>query len=260
MNDPVWEQLYIEAELAASKESALANLLDEVILSRTNLEEALSIRLSRKLAYHSTPEGYLKETFQEVLVADSEISKCIRKDILAIKSRDPACRNFLNPVLFFKGFHAITCSRIAHHLWNQGREEIAFYLQSLISEVFTVDIHPAAKLGHGVLLDHATGFVAGETAVVENNVSNLHEVTLGGTGKTTGDRHPKVREGVLIGAGAKLLGNVNIGKGAKIGACSVVLDDVPAHATVVGVPAKIVGNVPEEQPALGMNHNLNFEI
>ena len=260
MKDPIWEQLYKEAESAAQREPALVNLLDEVILSRSSLTEALSIRLSRKLAYQSTPEGYLKDTFLEVFKAAPNITLDINKDIVAINERDPACCDYLTPILFYKGFHALTCARISHYLWNQGRKEMACYLQSLVSEVFAVDIHPAATFGHGIMLDHATGFVAGETAVIDDNVSILHEVTLGGTGKQTGDRHPKIRCGVLIGAGAKLLGNIVVGKGARVGAGSVVLEDVPEHATVVGVPAKIVGRTVEEQPAFGMNHNFSYEI
>lgn len=180
----------------------------------------------------------------------------MRADIRAITERDPAATRFSEPLLYFKGFHALQTHRVAHWLWSEGRRELALFLQSRASEVFGVDIHPAARIGKGILVDHATGVVVGETAVVEDNVSILHEVTLGGTGKDCGDRHPKVRHGVLIGAGAKILGNVEVGEGAKIGAGSVVLEDVPAHATVAGVPAKVVGIAEGDEPARTMDHRL----
>jgi serine O-acetyltransferase len=163
----------------------------------------------------------------------------------------------LTPLLYFKGFQALVCYRVAHYLWRHERREFALYLQSLIAETFAVDIHPAARIDCGILLDHATGFVAGETTVIEKDVSILHEVTLGGTGKERGDRHPKVRSGVLLGAGAKILGNVEIGKGAKVGAGSVVLKDVPPHSSVAGVPAVVIGKTSEVSPALGMCHELD---
>ncbi len=255
-SDPIWDPLRQEAEEAVRREPALKSLIEEVILNRNSLEDSLSVRLSRKLAYHATPEGYLKEVFQEAFASDPKVIERIRHDIVAIRERDPACKNHLVALLYFKGFHALTCYRVSHYLWNQGREDLALYFQSLISEVFAVDIHPAARFGCGILLDHATSFVAGETAVVENNVSILHEVTLGGTGKERGDRHPKVRHGVLIGAGAKLLGNIEIGEGAKIGAGSVVLQNVPPHTTVAGVPAVIVGKSGDPEPSRGMDHHL----
>lgn len=256
MNDPVWETLYAEAATVAAKEPALEDLLREVILGRDSLEDALSVRLSRKLAYHATPEGYLKEVFTEAFTNDPNLGQRVRHDIMAVRERDPACNDYITPVLYFKGFQALTCYRVMHHLWNNGRDQLALYFQSLISEVLAVDIHPAAKIGCGILMDHATSFVAGETAVVENNVSILHEVTLGGTGKERGDRHPKVRSGVLLGAGAKLLGNIEIGCGAKVGAGSVVLNDVPPHVTVAGVPAKIVAHH-HDDAAYGMDHHLD---
>lgn len=252
----LWETLRTEATAAAAKEPALAGLMNDFVLEPDSFCEALSLRLSRKLAYHTAPEGYLREVFQETFNRAPHILNEVTADILAFKERDPACRNYLSPLLYFKGFQALTCYRIAHQLWKHNREELALYLQSLVNEIFSVDIHPAASIGCGLLLDHATSFVVGETALIENNVSILHEVTLGGTGKEKGDRHPKVREGVLIGAGAKLLGNIEIGVGAKIGAGSVVLNDIPAHATAVGVPAKIVGRTKEEQPFRSMDHRL----
>lgn len=252
----IWNTIRQDAELVSQREPALSNLLQEVVLRRSNLEEALSVRLSRKLAYHSTPEGYLKDIFQETFNANPTIAQCVCQDIVAVCERDPACKNCLTPLLYFKGFQAITCHRIGHYLWQQGREDLALYLQSLVSEVFAVDIHPAAAIGGGIFLDHATSFVAGETSCIEDNVSILHEVTLGGTGKETGDRHPKVRSGVLIGAGAKLLGNIEIGQGAKIGAGSVVLQSVPEHTTVAGVPAVVVGESSCQEPCRGMDHHI----
>jgi serine O-acetyltransferase len=253
-DDSIWTQLRQQAETVAAEEPALRALLDKVILERASLEEALSIRLSQKLAYHAVSENDLREVFLEAFADNARILDHVRHDIIAVEQRDPACRGYLSPVLYFKGFHALTCYRIGHHLWNKGREHLALYLQSLISEVFAVDIHPAARIGCGVLLDHATGFVAGETSVVDDNVSILHAVTLGGTGKERGDRHPKIRSGVLIGAGAKILGNIEVGEGARIGAGSVVLHSVPPHVTVAGVPAQIVGQARDHAPALGMDH------
>ncbi len=257
--DTVWEQLRSDAQQAARSEPVLRELLEEVVLNRSSLEESLSVRLSRKLAYHATPEGHLKEIFMEAFTEEAGLGETVRADIVAIKERDPACMGYLCPVLNFKGFQALTCYRIAHHLWGRDRKQLALYFQSLISEVFAVDIHPAARIGKGILLDHATSFVAGETTVVEDDVSILHEVTLGGTGKVAGDRHPKVRQGVLIGAGAKLLGNIEIGEGSKIGAGSVVLSDIPAHSTAVGVPAKVIGVSEEKMPSRGMDHSICCE-
>ncbi len=254
--DTVWDALRAAAKESYDREPALRGLLERVILDQTSLESALSVRLSRKLAYHSTPEGYLKETFQQAFAADPAIGDQLRRDITATCERDPAARTPLAPFLFYKGFQALSCHRVAHWLWLNGRTDMAFYLQSLVSEVFSVDIHPAAKIGGGILLDHATSFVAGETSLIEDNVSILHEVTLGGTGKDAGDRHPKVRSGVLIGAGAKILGNIEIGEGAKIGAGSVVLSPVPPHTTVAGVPAVIVGHSHDPEPARGMDHHI----
>jgi serine O-acetyltransferase len=252
----VWEQIRADAAAAAGREAALAPLLEEVFLQRASLEEALSVRLARKLAYHATPESDLREVFLDAFATDASIGRQVRADLLAVRERDPACRTLLAPVLYFKGFHALTCHRFAHFLWRRERADLALYLQSLVAEVFAVDIHPATRIGGGILLDHATGFVAGETSVIDDNVSILQGVTLGGTGKEQGDRHPKVRSGVLIGAGAKILGNIEIGVGAKIGANSVVLHPVPPHATVAGVPARIVGRSAQSEPARAMDHLL----
>lgn len=253
-SDPIWEALRQHAEELARSERALSGLLGEVILQRDSLEEALAVRLSRKLAYHATPEGYLKDVFLDVFHASEVIGQQVRTDIGVVRDRDPACLSVLCPVLYFKGFQALTCYRVAHHLWTHDRRHLALYLQSLISEVFAVDIHPAARIGSGILLDHATSFVAGETTVIEDDVSILHEVTLGGTGKARGDRHPKIRQGVLIGAGAKLLGNIVVGENSRIGAGSVVLDDIPPNSTAVGVPARVVGKSGGEHPSHVMDH------
>lgn len=253
IEDPVWDQLLQEANAAAKKEPVLSGLLHESIIHCDTLEESLAYRISRKLGHDALSEPYLHELFDEIFKADPQIGDSVRRDIVAIDQRDPASRGYLSPVLYYKGFQALTAYRIAHHLWNHERRDIAMYLQSAISQVFGVDIHPAARIGSAILFDHATSIVIGETALVEDNVSLLHEVTLGGTGKERGDRHPKVRKGVLIGAGAKLLGDIEIGECAKIGAGSVVLEDVPAHTTVVGVPARVIGIAPQD-PAECMEH------
>jgi len=251
--DPVWTQLLKEAKIAAENEPVLSDLIHESILNCDSLEASLAHRVSRKLGHHALSEPYMHDLFEETLKRNSYIGENARRDICAIDQRDPASNGYLSPVLYFKGFQALTAHRIGHELWKQGRREIALYLQSIVSQVFGVDIHPAAQIGSGILFDHATSIVIGETAVIEDHVSILHEVTLGGTGKEKGDRHPKVRHGVLIGAGAKILGNVEIGQYARIGAGSVVLDDVPAHVTVAGVPAKIIGEVVGD-PSARMDH------
>jgi serine O-acetyltransferase len=256
--DTVWERLRADAGRAAAREPVLAELLHRSVLDNPTLEVALSHRISRKLGHHALSEPYLHDLFVEAFQADPEIGRRARRDIVAINERDPACRDYLSPFLYFKGFQSLTAYRVAHSLWRAGREEMALYLQSIISQVFGVDIHPAARIGCGILLDHATSIVIGETAVVDDDVSILHEVTLGGTGKQKGDRHPKVRRCVLIGAGAKILGNVEIGEGARIGAGSVVVDDVPPHTTAVGVPARVVGRERCEDPAATMDHYINI--
>jgi len=254
-SDPIWSKLLEEAQTAARKEPVLAALIEESILRCDSLEACLAHRISRKLGHLALSEPYLHDLFEDILKTSPVIGAQARSDISAIDARDPASRGYLSPVLYFKGFQALTAHRIAHHLWVQGRCEMALYLQSIISQVFAVDIHPAARIGAGILFDHATSIVIGETAVIEDQVSVLHEVTLGGTGKVRGDRHPKVRQGVLIGAGAKILGNVEIGACARIGAGSVVLEDVPPHMTVAGVPAKVVGKSVGD-PAECMDHNI----
>jgi serine O-acetyltransferase len=253
----VWQDLRSEAERVAAEEPTMEHLVDDVILSRDSLAAALGARLARRLAREDMPRQSMEPLLTGVFEAHPGTVASAAKDLLAMYERDPACFSPLEPLLFFKGFLALSTYRVSHQLWQDGRRWLALYLQSLASEAFAVDIHPAARIGCGILLDHATSFVVGETAVVEDNVSILHEVTLGGTGKDMGDRHPIVRSGVLIGAGAKILGRVEIGTGAKVGAGSVVLSDVPAHKTVAGVPAVIVGESKEENPAIEMNQKLD---
>lgn len=235
----------------------MRSLLVESVLDRKSFAECLTYRLARKLGHHATSIDVLHTVFMQAFETDPEILQQAACDMVAVCERDPACPDILTPLLYFKGFQALSCYRVSHYLWKEGRTEFALYLQSLISETFSVDIHPAARIGCGILLDHATGFVAGETTVIDSDVSILHEVTLGGTGKVRGDRHPKVRSGVLLGAGAKVLGNVVIGEGAKVGAGSVVLKDVPPHTSVAGVPAAIIGKTKDASPAYGMCQDFN---
>ncbi len=252
----IWASIREEASAISASEPMLGPLLRETIVDRKNLFDAVAWRISRKLGRNAISAGDFYSVFMEAFDSDAAIRANIVADILAVKSRDPACASYLNPLLYFKGFQSISTYRVSHWLWLRGRKALAYYLQSLSSEIFGVDIHPAALIGGGILLDHATSFVAGETSVIEDNVSILHEVTLGGTGNETGDRHPKVKSGVLIGAGAKLIGNITVGRGAKIGAGSVVLDDVAPHTTVAGVPARRVGIPQEENPASDMNQRV----
>lgn len=253
--DPIWTAIRAEAWSEDEREPILRKFVKETILKSRKLEDALSLILASKLATESVYPMILHALVDQAFAGCPAIGKAIRNDLQAIRDRDPASRGFLSPFLYFKGFHALEAFRVASWYWGQGRQLLAVHLQNRIAEVFGVDIHPAARIGSGVLLDHATAIVIGETAVVEDNVSLLHEVTLGGTGKETGDRHPKVRQGVLIGAGAKILGNVEIGAGAKVGAGSVVLDAVPHHSTVAGVPARVVGRPTVAEPALEMNQD-----
>lgn len=254
--DSIWQSIRREASEISVSELMLAPLLKLTVLECSTLFESIAVRISRKLGKNAVSVQDFQKVFMEAFDNDEAIRTNIVADLVAIKLRDPACDSYLTPILYFKGFQSITTHRVAHWLWTNNRKALAYYLQSLSSEVFGVDIHPAAVFGGGILLDHATSFVAGETSVVEDNVSILHEVTLGGTGNETGDRHPKVKSGVLIGAGAKLIGNITIGKGAKIGAGSVVLDDVAEHTTVAGVPAKPIGVPQEETPATNMNQRV----
>lgn len=253
----LWQTIRSEALQEANNEPLLTSFLHATILNHKSLQSALSYHLANKLDCHETPALLLREVIDQALEADPEISLKVAADIRAVYERDSACEQYSTPLLYFKGFLALQSHRIAHWLWHQNRKAMALYFQHRISLVFNVDIHPAAQIGSGILIDHATGVVIGETSVVGDNVSIMQSVTLGGTGKEDGDRHPKVGDCVLISAGAKILGNINIGTGAKIGAGSVVLHDVPAHSTAVGVPAKLIGGQLNYQPALEMNHQFN---
>ena len=249
----VWQHIRQEAKELAENEPILASFFHSTILKHQNLGGALSYLLANKLANPIMPAISLREIIEEAYQANPSIIDCAACDIQAVRHRDPAVELWSTPLLYLKGFHAIQSYRITHYLWNKNRKSIALYLQNQISVAFDVDIHPAAKIGHGIMFDHATGIVVGETSVIENDVSILQGVTLGGTGKESGDRHPKVREGVMIGAGAKILGNIEVGKYAKIGANSVVLHPVPEYATAAGVPARIVSQDKAAKPAFDMN-------
>lgn len=252
----IWTQIREEAARDAECEPALASFLYTVVLNHARLEDALSYILASKLGSPTVTALTLHDLMDAVFAADPSIIDAMRADLQAVVTRDPACSGYSVPLLYFKGFHSLQAYRVAHHYWVNDRKPLALYLQSRISEVFAVDIHPGARIGKGILFDHATSVVIGETAVVEDDFSMLHEVTLGGTGKVGGDRHPKIGRGVMIGAGAKVLGNVRIGEGAKIGAGSVVLEDVPPHCTVAGVPAKQVGYPAHALPALEMDQSI----
>ena len=253
---PVWAALRNQAEAAARAEPSLYSMLNSVILQHSRLADALSYQLALKLSGHELSAMNVRELCEEAYDADSELVKAAEADLKAVYERDPACKGYLQPFLFFKGFHALQSYRVAHWLWSRGRETLAFYLQSRMSELFQVDINPAARIGKGVFFDHGTGIVIGETAVIGDDVSMLHGVTLGGTGAQRGDRHPKIGRGVLLGAGAKVLGNIAIGDYAKIASGSVVLKPVPAHCTAAGVPARLVNCPTCPEPARSMDHTL----
>lgn len=251
--DPVWSRLIKEAEAAVTAEPLLGGLIHSSILHHPGLERALAYRFSLKLASGEMSEQILREIADEAYEQAPYLGRAARADLVAVCERDPACSRFLQPILFFKGYQAVQAYRVGHWLWQQQRRDLAYHVQARVSEVFGVDIHPAARVGHGVMIDHAHSIVIGETAVVGDNVSMLHSVTLGGTGKEDGDRHPKIGDGVLIGAGAKVLGNIEIGHCSRIAAGSVVLQDIPPCKTVAGVPAKVVGEAGCDQPAMTMD-------
>ncbi|KAK7386005.1 hypothetical protein VNO78_32038 [Psophocarpus tetragonolobus] len=237
----VWMRMQEEATLDVTVEPILSSYYNTSILSHRSLQTALANHLATKLSSSSLPSNTLCDLFVKVLETDEAIMDAVKNDLRAVKERDPACTSYVHCFLNFKGFLACQAHRVANKLWLQGRKVVAVMIQNRVSEVFAVDIHPGAKIGSGILLDHATGIVVGETAVIGNNVSILHSVTLGGTGKESGNRHPKIGDGVLIGAGTCILGNITVGDGAKIGAGSVVIKDVPPRTTVVGNPAHLVG-------------------
>jgi len=259
ITDPVWATIRQETQQEAENEPALASFFHATILNHDTLESALSFHLANKLASPAISALQIREIIEDALYNDSLMADTVRADIRAVFDRDSACDSYMLPFLYFKGFHALQAFRVAHYLWTRERTSLAYFLQSHIALTFGVDIHPAASIGKGIMLDHATGIVIGETTVIEDDVSIMQAVTLGGTGKGAGDRHPKIRHGVLISAGAKILGNIEIGTGAKVGAGSVVLKSVPPHTTVVGVPAKSVGTPASDSPALDMNHQINCD-
>jgi serine O-acetyltransferase len=255
--DTLWMQLRQEAEEGLARAPMLAPLFVDSVLNQPCFEAAVFHRIASRLKNDVVSLPLLTETFRRAVAADPEIGQALRADIAAVMERDPATERFIEPFLYFKGFHAIQTHRLAHHLWRNDNRDFALYLQSRSSDVFQTDIHPAARFGRGIFLDHATGLVVGETSVVEDDVSLLQSVTLGGTGKDTGDRHPKVRKGAVVGAGAKVLGNIEIGAYARIAAGSVVLKPVEPHATVAGIPAKVIKTSDSAEPARSKEQILN---
>ncbi|MCE2572330.1 serine O-acetyltransferase [Motilimonas eburnea] len=256
LQQQTWQRIREEAMQMAQDEPMLASFFYSTILNHDTLLAALSFQLANRLDSPTMPAILMREIIESAFTADETILSSVVADIVAVQERDPAVEFFSTPLLYLKGFHAIQGYRVAHWLWHQNRRPLAMYIQSQIAVVFGVDVHPASRIGKGIMFDHATGIVVGETAVIEDDVSILQNVTLGGTGKECGDRHPKIREGVMIGAGAKVLGNIEVGAGAKVGAGSVVLKNVPAHTTVTGVPAKVVGIPSSDKPSLDMSQNL----
>jgi serine O-acetyltransferase len=254
--DPVWKRIRGEAEEVVRREPELSTYIYSTILHHDTLEAAVVHRLADRLSRADVSGELIRQAYMDALGDQPSIGDAFRADIVATTDRDPAAHRFLDPVLYFKGFHAIQTHRLAHWLWHKGRRDFAYYLQSRSSAAFQTDIHPAARIGRGIFLDHATGLVVGETAVIEDDVSMLHDVTLGGTGKEHGDRHPKVRNGVLIGAGAKILGNIEVGQCARVAAGSVVVKSVPRNTTVAGVPAKVVGEAGCAEPSRFMDQML----
>jgi serine O-acetyltransferase len=259
--DPVWHRIRQEADGIISSDQALASFIFASILNHDTLEQALAHRMAQRLVHSDMPAEFIYQAVEQAFDSDPDLHEAVRADIVAVVDRDPACDRYLEPLLYFKGFHALISYRIAHWLISAGRKDFALWLQSRASQSLGMDINPEAVIGKGIMLDHGTGLVIGATAVVGDNVSILQGVTLGGTGKETGDRHPKVGSGVLIGAGAKILGNIKIGDCVRVASGSVVLRDVPANRTVAGVPAKIVGYAGCDEPARKMDHMIHtFDI
>src|SRR5919107_1738427 len=256
--DPIWDRLRAEAEAIVQAEPALAGFALSSLLHQPSLEAAVIHRVASRLGHAAVPADIIEQIFLEAVERDPAIGAAMRADVSAVLDRDPVVTRAIEPVLYFKGFHAIQTHRLAHWLWKRGRQDFALYLQSRSSEAFQTDMHPAARIGRGIFLDHATGLVVGATAVIEDNVSMLQDVTLGGTGKERGDRHPKIRRGVLIGSGAKILGNIEVGECARVAAGSVVLQPVPRNTTVAGVPAKVVGTAGCAEPSRSMEQLITF--
>jgi serine O-acetyltransferase len=255
--DPVWDRMRREAEESVRNEPALGGFVYSAILAHETFEDSLMHRLAQRLGNADVGSDAVVNAFKDAMAAEPLIGNAARADMTATFDRDPACHRYIDPLLYFKGFQALQTYRMAHRLWLLGRKDFAYYLQSRTSMIASVDIHPAAVIGMGIMIDHGHDIVIGETSVIEDNVSLMQGVTLGGTGKVQGDRHPKIRHGVLIGAGAKVLGNIEIGHCSRVAACSVVLHDVPANRTVAGVPAKIVGFAGCAEPARSMDHQVD---
>jgi serine O-acetyltransferase len=255
--DPVWARIRSEADEVVRREPELASFIYASILHHHTLEDAVVRRVAERLDHADVAGDLIRQAYTDALQDDPSIGAAFRADIAATIDRDPAADRYLDPVLYFKGFHAIQTHRLAHWLWHKGRKDFALYLQSRSSGVFQTDINPNARIGRGIFLDHATGLVVGQTAVIDDDVSMLQDVTLGGTGKQDGDRHPKIGRGVLIGAGAKILGNIEVGACARIAAGSVVLKSVPPNTTVAGVPARVVGEAGCAEPARAMDQMLH---
>jgi serine O-acetyltransferase len=254
--DPIWQSVRAEAEDVMSAERALGGFIYATVLAHERLEDSICHRLAQRLNHADVDAGLIGQIFADVLRQRPDIGRCFRADLAAVYDRDPACYRYIEPLLYFKGFHALVTHRFAHALWIDGRKDFALYLQSQSSRIFGVDIHPAARIGRGLMFDHATGIVVGETAVIGDHCSLLHGVTLGGSGKESGDRHPKIGDNVMIGAGAKVLGNISVGNCCRVAAGSVVLQDVPPQSTVAGVPARIVGPAGCPEPARNMDQRL----
>lgn len=255
--DPIWASVRDEAAAAAKAEPTLAGFLFANVLNHDRLEDAVCHRLAQRLDSNGISDDLIRQTLTGIMEEEPGIGQAFRADLAAVYDRDPACKRYIEPLLYFKGFQALETHRFAHWLWRHGRVDFAMYLQSQSSRVFGVDIHPAAKVGMGIMFDHATGIVIGETATVGDNTSLLHGVTLGGSGKEVGDRHPKIGSNVMIGAGAKVLGNIRVGDCSRIASGSVVLKDVPRETTVAGVPARVVGHAGCAQPARSMNQMIS---
>jgi serine O-acetyltransferase len=254
--DPIWAEIRSEAEKAVADEPALGGFIFATVLAHDRLEDAVCHRLAQRLNHSDVDAGLISMIFADVLAQKPEIGRMFRADLAAVYDRDPACNRYMEPLLYFKGFHALVTHRFAHALWTMGRRDFALYLQSQSSRIFAVDIHPAARVGVGIMLDHATAIVVGETAAIGDGCSILHSVTLGGSGKENGDRHPKIGANVMIGAGAKVLGNIQVGDCSRIAAGSVVLKDVPRNTTVAGVPAKEIGPAGCPEPARSMDQRV----
>ncbi len=257
--DPIWDIIRAEAEEIARREPALASFIFSNVLNHAHLEVAICHRLAQRIDHDDVSADLIRQTFDRILERDQSIAAAFRADLSAIADRDPACKRQIEPLLYYKGFHALQTHRFAHWLYYNGERDFALYLQSQSSRVFGVDIHPAAKIGRGIMFDHATGIVVGETASIGDMSSLLHSVTLGGSGKEGGDRHPKVGSCVMIGAGAKILGNITVGDCARVAAGSVVLKDVPPNTTVAGVPARVVGVAGCPEPGRTMNQMLGVD-